>query len=97
MCERAKPMAQAYTAGLWDGSVRSAFVLETTFRGIAHDVAVNFGLERLGGFCAPHGVTVAQVTDALSVYLRNTPEKRQTHAALLFSDAMKKAWPCKKE
>jgi hypothetical protein len=72
------------------------FLLKT-FRGISPDASVEYALERLGGFCAPRGVTVAQVTDVFCMYLRNTPEERHTHAALLFSVAMKKAWLCKKQ
>jgi hypothetical protein len=62
-------MAQAYTAGLWDSTVRSAFTLETTFRGIRGDAFVQYGLERLGGFCSTRGVTVAQVTDVREALL----------------------------
>lgn len=88
-------MAQAYTAGLWDLTFRSAFIVDTTFRGLTHDATVEFGLERLVGFCTPDRIIVEQVTDVFCAYLRDMPEKRQMNAALLFSDAMKKAWPCK--
>jgi Rap1a immunity proteins len=98
LCQGNKAIAQGYTAGLWDGTVRSVFVVDTTFRGMALDQTVDFGLERLGGFCAPRGgVTVEQVTDVFCLYLRDTPETRDSHAALIFSEAMKKKWPCRKQ
>jgi hypothetical protein len=94
-CQSDKSMAQTYTAGLWDGTVRSAVVLNIYLRGL-HQVAADFVLERLGGFCGPKGMTVAQVTDVFCAYIRNAPEERHLHAALIFSEAMNKAWPCKK-
>jgi hypothetical protein len=97
-CREDRPMALAYTAGLWDATVRSAFVIDTTFRGLnkVAEVQTDFGLERLGGFCGPKSVTAGQVTDVFCAHIRNTPEKRERHASLIFSEAMEKAWPCKK-
>jgi Rap1a immunity proteins len=95
-CQHDKSMAEAYTAGLWDGTVRSAFVLDSSFRGLSHDAAVDFALKRLGEFCGPKGMTVAQVTDVFCAYIRDTPQSRHVHAALIFSEAMNNAWPCKK-
>jgi len=98
-CQRDRLMAQAYSTGQWDANIRSAFVVDTTFRHMAHDAAIDFALETLGGFCVTHGdaVTVDQVTDVYCIYLRNAPEKRNRSAAVLFFEAIKKAWPCKKQ
>jgi len=78
-CQRDKSMAIGYTAGLWDGTVRCAFILKTS-QGIGGDASVEYGLERLGGFCAPRGVRRDQVTDVFCIYLRDTPETRHVQS-----------------
>jgi hypothetical protein len=96
-CQNNRSMALAYTAGLWDLSSWSVLIVQgLTPIGHASDAAVNFALERLGRFCEPHHVVVEQATDVFCAYLRDVPERRNDSAAILFSNAMKKAWPCKR-
>lgn len=85
-------MAVAYTAGLWDHSARSVFIVREGTHPDGRDIA----LEWLGRFCEPKHVTLDQATDVFCAYLRDLPEKRNESAAILFTSAMKKAWPCKK-
>ena len=96
-CQGDKLHAQAYTAGLFDFSIRSRFILET-MQGASPqtDVVVRFWKKMLFGYCEPRGVTVEQVTDLFCLYLRDTPGERKVHASMLFSKAMKKNWPCEK-
>jgi hypothetical protein len=95
-CQTAMPVAQAYTAGLWDETARIPFVLNAF--GISADAktALSLAKKMLAGYCEPRGVTVVQVTDVFCAHLRANPEKRTVHASLLFNEAMTKAWPCKK-
>ena len=53
-------------------------------------------MKRLGSFCPPDHVMVQQAADVFCKYLREAPEKRSTTAAILFGEAMTKAWPCNK-
>jgi hypothetical protein len=92
-----KPMASAYAAGLWDFSARTVlnlqgFVPLTQTR----DARVDMAFDQLGRFCEPNGVTIEQVTDIFCGYLKSFPESRHKPAAILFSEAMRKAWPCAK-
>ena len=91
-CQRVRPMALAYTAGLWDHSARSAFIVGEGTHPDGRDIALDW----LGRFCEPEHVTLDQATDVFCAYLRDLPEKRNESAAILFSNAMKRAWPCKK-
>ena len=96
-CQSNKSLAQAYTAGLWDLSVRSAFIIKAlTPIGQTHNSEVDLQLDWLGRFCEPDRVILEQVIDVYCAYLRDVPETRQKPAAILFSEAMTKAWPCKK-
>jgi len=103
-CQRNRSIAQGYTAGVWDQSARTWFVLDSLIpRGSVIDeqkggvdAAVAIGKKLLVGYCEPPHVTVNQVTDVFCAYLRDRPGERSVHAALLFNDAMTKAWPCKK-
>ena len=94
-CQHVRPMALAYTAGLWDHSARSAFILYS-LTGMAREEAADIAFERLGRFCEPDHLTLDQATDVFCAYLRDLPERRDQLAAILFSNAMKRAWPCKK-
>jgi hypothetical protein len=103
-CQSNRAMALAYTAGAWDTSARTWIVLDNLMpRGRSGAIdkesmvaaTVNLGKELLVGYCEPPRVTVDQVTDVFCAYLRDAPEERNVHAALLFNTAMKKAWPCK--
>jgi hypothetical protein len=58
-CQRARPMALAYTAGLWDLSSRTVLLVHG-FRGLARESAVEFQLDRLGRFCEPEHVVLDQ-------------------------------------
>jgi len=96
-CQSNRPLAQSYTAGLWDLSSRSVLIIHgLTGLGPASDAGVDFALERLGRFCEPDRVALEQVTDVFCAHIRDVPERRSEPATFLFSSAMKKAWPCKK-
>jgi Rap1a immunity proteins len=104
-CQRNRPMAQGYTAGVWDHSARTWLVLDNLIpRGPSVvteqkgwvEAAVAIGKKLLVGYCEPPRATVDQVTDVFCAYLRDRPGERNAHAALLFNDAMAKAWPCKR-
>ena len=97
-CQGNKSLAQAYTAGLWDLSVRSVFIIQNIAPNGQPDNGDKFdvALDWLGKFCEPGGVILEQVTDVYCAYLRDKAEERQKPAAILFSKAMTKAWPCKK-
>lgn len=96
-CQLNRSMAQGYTAGVWDQSARAWFYLDSLRNqtGVL-DARGVIGKEVLVGYCEPPHVTVEQITDVFCAYLRETPAERDIPAALLFSKAMKKAWPCKK-
>jgi hypothetical protein len=96
-CRFATQLVASYVAGLWDMRVQSALILDglLRLRGVA-DAGVEYGLQRLGVFCPPPGVTIGQATDVFCKYLRDSPEKGHTSGAILFSEAMPKAWPCKR-
>jgi hypothetical protein len=106
-CRGNRPMALAYTAALADSASHSVWVLEIS-RPIVeptgpHDSPVDtninsvidFGVERIAAYCRPSEATLDQVTDVICNYLRDTPEKRHGLNAILFNDAMTKAWPCR--
>jgi hypothetical protein len=87
-----------YTAGLWDLTGHGAFVVDGLPLGAPSQMTnavVEYGLRRLGIFCPPHGVTIQQAADVFCKHLRDRPEERHTTAAIVFGEAMAKAWPCK--
>lgn len=47
-------------------------------------------------FCLPNGVTVGQLVDVTSRYLRNNPAQRHKGASLLIVNALVQVWPCKR-
>jgi len=95
-CQNDKASAQTYTAGLWDLSTRSVLIIDGIRPSGTKNPDTDFALDRLGRVCEPDHVILEQVTDIFCADLRDTPAQRQKPAAILFSDAMTKAWPCKK-
>jgi hypothetical protein len=96
-CQHDKASVQTYVGGMYDMSVHGAFVID----GMRHlgavpdnDFDVNFALKRIAGFCKPEHATLEQMTDVFCAYLRNTPAERHGLPAIMFHDALKKAWPC---
>jgi Rap1a immunity proteins len=95
-CQNDKSLAQAYTAGLWDLSSRAVLLLDSTRSGTKDRSLTDYALDRFGRFCEPDHTLLGQVTDVFCAYLYHVPEKRQMPAAMLFAEAMTKAWPCEK-
>jgi hypothetical protein len=62
-----------------------------------NDIEVDFALERVVGYCKPDRITLEQVTDVFCAYLKDNPAKRDGLPAIMFLDALKKAWPCPKK
>jgi hypothetical protein len=50
--------------------------------------------EPLVGYCEPAELTVQQATDVYCKFLEDNPEKRSAPGASLFTEAMRRAWPC---
>jgi len=48
-------------------------------------------------FCLPYGVTVGQVVDVTTRYLRNNPAQRHKGGSILIVNALVQVWPCKKD
>jgi Rap1a immunity proteins len=59
-----------------------------------NDVQVDFALKRVVGYCTPKHATLEQVTGVFCDYLNESPAKRDGLPAILFSEALTKAWPC---
>ena len=57
-------------------------------------VGVADTLKNLGAFCWPRGSTRGQVTDVVTLYLRDHPEKRHLPAYELVTAALKEKFPC---
>jgi hypothetical protein len=51
-------------------------------------------LENLGASCVPGEATREQVTDVVTLYLRDHPEKRHLSASELVTAALKEKFPC---
>jgi hypothetical protein len=96
-CQSDSLMALGYTAGVWDQSART-FADLSFQRGYSAqvDAAISWEKEMIFGYCEPPHVTAQQVTDVFCHFLRDRPEKRSAPASLLFAEAMRNAWPCKK-
>jgi Rap1a immunity proteins len=97
-CQHSRTMARSYTAGLFDSAAHAAAVIDDT-RNFGkempkNDAQVDFALKRVVGYCAPQRVTIEQATDVFCGYLKDSPAKRDGLPAILFSDALTKAWPC---
>ena len=45
-------------------------------------------------FCVPEGVTIGQLVDVFAKYLRDHPEERHLHGAVLVITAVSDAFPC---
>jgi Rap1a immunity proteins len=80
---------------LWDKSA-NAFNSLTSHSGGPDDALIDFEIELTFGYCESPHVTAQQVTDVFCAFLRDKPEKRSDPAAMLFTEAMKRAWPWKK-
>jgi len=96
-CQSDGTLAQGYIAGLWDKSARAFNSLTILSGGSTQgDALIDFENELTFGYCEPPHVAVQQVTDVFCAFLRDKPEKRSAPAAMLFTEAMKRAWPCNK-
>jgi hypothetical protein len=102
-CQRSRPMALAYTAGLYDEANHALFALEN-MRPLPSDskgarsspnAMIDYGVAQAANYCPPQHVTVNQVTDVFCAFLRDTPQDRHSLPAILFNNALTKAWPCK--
>jgi hypothetical protein len=96
-CQSNSLLVLGYTAGLWDQSART-FTDLSFQRGYSTEVdtAITWEKEMIVGYCEPPHVTAQQVAEVFCTFLRDRPERRTAAAALLFKEAMQKAWPCKK-
>jgi Ssp1 endopeptidase immunity protein Rap1a len=96
-CQSDPTLATGYTAGLWDQSAR-AFNSLTLSSGLSVQTDALIALQEklTAGYCEPPHVTVQQVTDVFCAFLRDKPEKRSAPAAMLFTEAMQRVWPCDK-
>jgi len=63
------------------------------FMGYVAGICDGFNGQR---FCTATGVTAAQVSDIVAKYLEEHPEIRHKAGYLLVTEALKKAFPCKK-
>jgi hypothetical protein len=96
-CQHDRTAAFAYVAGLYDGAAHAAFAIDgmrDLGKSPRNGTAVDFALKRVVGYCKPKHATLEQVTDVFCKYLREFPEKRDGLPAILFSEALTKAWPC---
>ena len=96
-CQSDHTLTMGYTAGLWDQSAR-AFNSLTLHSGLSVqvDTVIDWENQMAFGYCEPPNVTAQQVTEVFCAFLREKPEKRSDPAPMLFTEAMKRAWPCKK-
>jgi hypothetical protein len=99
-CQHDRKAAQSYVAGMFDEAAHSAAVIDNTRHWHKdmpkNDAEVDFALDRVVGYCAPERVVLEQVTNVFCAYLKDTPAKRDGLPAIMFSDALTKAWPCRK-
>jgi Rap1a immunity proteins len=99
-CQHDREAAQSYVAGLFDEAAHSAAVIDDTRHWHKdmrkNDAEVDFALDRVVGYCAPERVVLEQVTDVFCAYLKDTPAKRDGLPAIMFSQALTKAGPCRK-
>jgi hypothetical protein len=97
-CRHDRHAARSYVAGLFDQAAHAAAVIDDT-RNFGkdmpkNDAQVDFALQRVVGYCIPERVTLEQVTDVFCSYLKDSAPKRDGLPAIMFSEALKKAWPC---
>jgi hypothetical protein len=102
-CQNDRPFVLGYTAGLADSATHTMWILESmrplekTMRpkeSILLNSTIDFDVEFIAAYCRPPEATLNQITDVFCKYLRDTPEERDGLPAILFNDAMTKAWPC---
>ncbi|WP_183117551.1 Rap1a/Tai family immunity protein [Bradyrhizobium diazoefficiens] len=97
-CQHDRKAAQSYVAGLFDQAAHAAAVIDAT-RNFGkdmpkNDAQVDFALQRVVGYCTPARANLQQVTDVFCAYLQDSPAKRDGLPAIMFSEALTKAWPC---
>lgn len=97
-CQRDKPMAQSYVAGLYDMAAHGATAIDNMrhwHKDIPNnDAEVDFALDRVVGYCKPDHATLEQVTDVFCKYLADNAAERDGLPAIMFPTALTKAWPC---
>lgn len=98
-CERDKPLAGAYVAGLFDGTglalagAQVAIAFADALDNNKKDrSAIYRGIRR---FCAPEPTSLTQAVDVFCGYVSKNPQRRHESATTLFSDSMEEAWPCR--
>lgn len=98
-CRYDRRIAFSYVAGLYDSAAHAATVIDSG-RHFGkdvpnNDIEIDFAFNRVAGYCMPDRATLEQVTDVFCAYLKDNPDKREGLPALMFPDALKKAWPCR--
>jgi hypothetical protein len=101
-CQNDRPFVLAYTAGLVDSATHTMWVLENlrppsameTSQSSRINTVIDYSVKRVADYCRPPEATLNQITDVFCKYLRDMPEERDGLPAILFNDAMTKAWPC---
>jgi hypothetical protein len=101
-CQNDRPFVLAYTAALADSASHTIWVLETmrppsameTRQRSLMNSMIDLGVKRAADYCRPPETTLNQVSDVFCKYLGDMPEGRHGLPAILFNDAMTKAWPC---
>lgn len=97
-CRNDRRAAFSYVAGLYDSAAHAAAVIDSGRHfgkdSMNNDVEIDFALNRVVGYCKPDRATLEQVTDVFCTYLKDNPSKRDGLPAIMFPDALKKAWPC---
>ena len=97
-CRYDRKAAWSYVAGLFDQAAHAAAVIDDARHFHKdmpkNDAEVDFALQRVVGYCTPEHATLEQVTDVFCAYLKDSPGKRAGLPAIMFSEALTKAWPC---
>lgn len=97
-CGHDRRAAFSYVGGLYDSVAHAAAVIDSGRHfgrdSTNNDVEVDFALHRVVSYCKPDCATLKQVTDVFCAYLEGNPSQRAGLPAIIFPDALKKAWPC---
>ena len=90
-----------YVAGVVDtvGSVQSTamdYISNPDNDAVAASGLFAVVLNKIGPFCAPKGMNVAQARAVFCKYLRENPKERHKSAATLVVQSLVEAFPCKR-
>ncbi len=86
-----------YVFGVNDGGMYTALAARIQNSEDVTELDVNKALKEVNsvlGYCTPNSVTSPQVTDIFKAYLEKNPDQRHYPAQILFTAAMKEAFPC---